>query len=178
MLNADISICFQKANTTYFKASNVKLCNIDDINSLKCKILERWKNNSVYEREKQWNYDWVVITELQYAEKATILLSSGKNSYMALTAEAGTPPINILNLNCSFTGKHFKNMEAQIVAENGATPLFNTLKLEIHKFPRKGIQFYSLYKIDDPKQFDECMWTTTYALKKVEFQPYIDLGDQ
>lgn len=49
---------------------------------------------NLYDKDKKkskWDKDWIVVTEVEYAKKALIILSNGKNAQIELKAQSSSP---------------------------------------------------------------------------------------
>jgi len=96
------------------------------IEALKAAINQRFSP-----ADKQWNTDWLIVTELWQAEAYTTLISGG-NGGEAIIKSGGLIPLesfNIANprLNLSVSSK--KNMNYIALAEQAVCPFFRTHRL-------------------------------------------------
>jgi hypothetical protein len=102
-----------------FKANNVLNPSIEDKTALGEEILKRYD-------KREWNEDWVIITELCQVNSATIIISSGGGGKIELKAngQINAGNINIADVNANFQTVYSKNIHTRIIAEEGLTPLF------------------------------------------------------
>lgn len=178
-LNADMSICLKEANSIYFNAVGITTCNIIDKNSLKWKLIERFENNINFENDKQWNLDWVVITDLQYAKKATFILSNGKESYIAIKANGEAIESDIAKLNCGFSVQGSRNVGIQIVANEKITPLFNGIKLRNMPYQGIDIETFSSGVGSNQKEKppSKIIYDDLIICEDIQFQSLSDISD-
>ena len=102
---AKFAMKFNSDNSLFLSIKGSKIAGIaeDHIgeNSLGKQIL------SLYDKDKnksKWDKDWIVVTEVEYAKKALIILSNGKNAQIELKAQSSSPISidKIINADLSF----------------------------------------------------------------------------
>ena len=122
---AGISVSFTKENSVLVKALGTLNHSIKDQVALGKEILTRYD-------AKQWDKDFLVITELVVADSSTILISSSSESKIELSAEAD---VSIAQLDLAGTEVKLgttisKDLSTEIIAEKGLTPLFKLSKIQ------------------------------------------------
>ncbi len=184
-LGADVVISFQKENAVYYKAPKSQIYSLDDKLSLGNKMVELYQNytdDTVNKRpiRKEWELNWAVITDLHYAERATIIISNKKDAYVGLNAAAGTDKIDILNLNCDLQMVSFQGIETKIIGEESLTPLFNVLRLDETVTPQLGAKQYWSEPPGEAeyKEYVRNLPTRSYKAKPVEYESFAEAPDQ
>jgi hypothetical protein len=102
---------------------------IEDQVRLADRILELYRK--VNDGERAWKDDWCVITELQTADKVTILVSSSGSSKVELSADgipAGQAPLASVGGALSVVSQ--KGEVTSVLAESGLTPLFRVSRVK------------------------------------------------
>jgi len=120
--DAGIIVEFLREKAVLFKLNNVTSSCIDKRFALDGEILKKYNNN-------QWKKEWVVITELKEAESGTIIISNSKDTKIELKANAniGITDLDIAGASFNFSVQNPKNMDMQIIAQEGLTPLFRLM---------------------------------------------------
>jgi hypothetical protein len=87
----------------------------------------------------EWNYRWIILTEVFNATGYSALMAGSNKSSMSLAAnvEAGTSSFNIANINLGIEAESHENMAFQTLCRHGASPYFY-----VHKLIRNGDRPY------------------------------------
>lgn len=109
--------------------------------------IDRLKNEIIKSINKgvEWDYTWVVITELWLASGFTTLISSSKNSSSVIAANkvSDTKVFNIADINLGLQVTRSKFMAYQGVAEQNVRPYFQIHRLtKDHRFKLYGVGTY------------------------------------
>lgn len=117
--DAGISIGFTKENAVVFCAAGCKSNQIDNLSSV-IKDIE-WR----YEKG-EWPEEHFVVTEVVRADRATIVVSSGRDASLDLRAKADVTlaDLRLANAEAGLDVAHSSNLGFSSVAEGGLTPLF------------------------------------------------------
>lgn len=179
-LNADMSICLKKAKSIYFNAVGITICSIVDKNALGWKLIERFEQNSDFKNDKQWDLDWMVITDLQYAKKGTFVLSEGRECYIALKADSEAIDGDIARLNCGFSIENTRNVGIHIVANERITPLFNGIKLRKIPF-QEGLTFETSFTDESSTSREKLPYKVInddfVMCENIQLQPFNNVND-
>jgi hypothetical protein len=108
-----------RANATLFQALETYSPSIEDQVTLGKQILELYKTG-------EWDLKYFVVTEILEARSATILISSSVNARVELSATGKINPgmIDLADIHAGLRLEHSRNMNTQIIATAGLTPLF------------------------------------------------------
>jgi hypothetical protein len=120
---ADAGIGFQFGNkhAVVFLATNCKVHRISDQETLKQTIFDKYK-------DKEWDRNYVVVTELVTAGNTTIIISNGSNGRYELRAKAGlVPAFESINVGGNFSLVHESQIGFHFLAKSGLTPLFRCM---------------------------------------------------
>ena len=124
-VTAGIIVEISHANSVLFKANNTKNHSVKDINKLEKDVIKLYK-------EKKWEKEWCIITELVVADSATIIMSGSENSKIELeaTADIGIGEIDIADATLGLAVRHKNNVQTEYIAEKNLTPLFRVKQLK------------------------------------------------
>lgn len=130
--DAGITFKFNRKNAIVFDASDCTIAAIKDQESLKKAILTSYELS-------QWDYDYVVVTELVSAGNTSIIISEGSEGLYELKAKAGvSPTYEAINVEGNFSIAHEAQIGFNLLAKSGVTPLFRCLGLRTNWF-RKDV---------------------------------------
>ncbi|GHT79760.1 hypothetical protein AGMMS50262_23820 [Bacteroidia bacterium] len=126
------SIEFSNANTVFYEAMNVRTNKIDDVAKLGAEIKRIYSSGNEGENGVKWDKKFAVITELDVADSATIILSNTQNAKIELRANANisVAQLNIADPKCGWDRTSETGLESYIIANEGATPLFKLMGLK------------------------------------------------
>lgn len=98
------------------KPTEHKITNIDNIRELIKELYQKGK----------WQRNWVLITSVIEVEAATIIVSGGKKGHLDISAKgnADVAEHDLVNLDAGLEIKWSKDVSINIVAQQGATPLY------------------------------------------------------
>lgn len=141
-IEAGFNVSFKKENAILFKAIGTLNHTIKDQIKLGNKVLGLYK-------DKKWDKDYVVITELVEAESATILISREKNSIIDLkvNGDVGASGLNIADANLGLGVSFSRGLNTEIIAEKGLTPLFKISKVKNSIFSPPAFEFLKLQNL-------------------------------
>ena len=119
MARAGISIAFNAENAFLFSAYGCRTSSIEDQTALSHSLLGLVARGD-------WPDDHVVVTEVVFSERSTILASSSSGARIELSAEttAAAGSANLVSGSVRLRPLKAHNMALQIVAQGGLTPLF------------------------------------------------------
>lgn len=125
--NVDVgfNISFSKEKAIFFEAEGTYNHTIESQLALGKEILKLYK-------DKKWDKDLVVITELVVADSSTILISLGRKGSVDIKVDAGKATkeaMRVTNPSLGLSVSYFNNVAAEIVAKEGLTPLFKVSKV-------------------------------------------------
>lgn len=128
-LEAGFNVSFSKENAILFKAKNTFNHTIKDQIKLGDEILTLYKN-------RKWDKDYVVITEIVEAESSTILISSEKNSSIDIKASAdiGSKALDIADTSLELGLKFSRGVSTELICKGDLTPLFKVSKVKNRLF--------------------------------------------
>lgn len=120
---------FSNAYTVFYEALNVRTNRIGDTAKLGTQILDLYKSGLPGKNGVKWEKNYVVITELDIADSATIIISNSKNAKIELHASTD---INMMKLSVadpklSWGSTSEYGLESKLIANAGATPLFKLM---------------------------------------------------
>lgn len=127
--SAGIELSFSRDNAVVLIARNAVQHRLANVPALEAS-LNQLADAGKFDREM------AVITHLIVADSATILISSGSQSRIALSAEADLTAglLDLANASVSLSRVSASGMQTEIVAAHGLTPLFKLVG-----FRRRGI---------------------------------------
>lgn len=85
---------------------------------------------AVSDGSKQWQRDWVVITEVARAGSATIIISNSKKSRLELKASGTTAPTSLVDISANLSVAAESDVSTKVIAESGLTPLYRALRIK------------------------------------------------
>jgi hypothetical protein len=121
-IEANISISFGRADAVLFQAAGCNTSTITNLREISDIILSRYKAGN-------WPEEHVVVTEVISCEAATILVSSGANAHVNLTAsgELGSGSAKLARAGTGLKIAGYSAIGASVRAGKGATPLFKAV---------------------------------------------------
>jgi hypothetical protein len=143
MATASFLISFSRADAILFQASGCKNSTLSNIKEVADQILSRY-------REGIWPPDHVFMTEVVSCEAATILISSGANAHISLTArgELSQGRVKLANANAELSVNSYSAIGTSIIGARGLTPLFRAAGIKKAFFPWRDASIVT--KRDDP----------------------------
>lgn len=140
-LDAGFIIELKSANAVVFKAENTLTHQIENMAELEPAIIDKFNDGT-------WKKDWVIITQLQEATSATIIILNSSNSKIELKANGGVATGELKLTDASLglsvakeTGSNFK-----FIAQNGINPLYRVMGIRHPLFSKPGLR---MRKIDN-----------------------------
>jgi len=132
-LDAGITLNFAKEKSVAFVAQGVLLHQINDLIPVKKEVLKRFAT-------KEWEKDWVIISELAVADSATILISSKGSTTIDIKAKTdiGLDKLQLANTDAGLQLMNSMGLETNIIAEAELTPLFKVVGLKGKKVVTKN----------------------------------------
>jgi hypothetical protein len=140
---ASFLISFSRADAILFQASGCKNSTLSNIKEVADRILSRY-------REGSWPPDHVFITEVVSCEAATILISSGANAHVSLSArgELSQGTAKLASANAELSVNSYSAIGTSIIGARGLTPLFRAAGIKRPFLPWRGASIMT--KRDDP----------------------------
>lgn len=123
------NVSFSKEKAIFFEAEGTYNHTIESQLALGKEILKLYK-------DKKWDKDLVVITELVVADSSTILISLARKGSVDIKANVGagsevaSKDMRVTNPSLGLNVSFFNNVAAEIVAKEGITPLFKVSKVK------------------------------------------------
>jgi len=123
--DAGLTLEFKKEKSVVFEAKGVLSHQIEDLVPVKAEVLKRFK-------DKTWEKDWVIITEMAVADSATILISNKNNNIIDLRAKSDIKAndLKLANAEACFSVLNTSGLETKIIAESELTPLFKIVGIK------------------------------------------------
>jgi hypothetical protein len=144
-----LSIFFSRKNAIFFRISGCKSCILNNAMEVGNKVVD------LYQRGK-WEKNMVVVSEVISATSSTIIVSRGNNSEIKLLANGNinAAKIDLADLSLKLRVLSEKNIAAQIVAQQGLTPLFKAsgLKKNILNHATWEEKRFNAKEANDPKK--------------------------
>jgi hypothetical protein len=127
--DSGLTILFKKEKSILFDAEGVTIHRINDLPPVKAEVLKRFK-------EKTWEKDWVIITEMAVADKATIMISSNSDVVIDLQAkgEVKAGELKLADVDAGFALMNTAGLVTNIVANSELTPLFKVVGIRTKLF--------------------------------------------
>jgi hypothetical protein len=117
--DASVAISFSRADAVLFQAAGVKTLTISSLSQISDDILSRYKAG-------KWPSDYIVVTDVVSAAGVTVLISSGKDAHIDLSAKGslGTGQAKLASADATFAINKSSSIGTQIVGAKDSTPLF------------------------------------------------------
>lgn len=133
--DAGVGVDFNRANAVYFSATGCYEDRIADIEKLKSDVMMLPAST--------WPSNVAVVTHLQRAETATVLISGTAGSRVELKAAAdiGHAVINVADVAAQVSIAYSDKMATQIVSSRGLTPLFRAIRRKRRVLGREDVVF-------------------------------------
>lgn len=132
-IDAGITVEFTKSKSIAFQASGVLLHQIEDLMPVKKEVFKLYAT-------KEWEKNWVIVTELAVADSATILISSASSTTIDIKAKSdiGMEQLKIANADAGLHLMNSMGLETKIMAESELNPLFKVVGIKSKKIVTKG----------------------------------------
>ena len=136
---AGFSIEFANAGSVLYEAKNVRTNKIADVAALGAKIKKLYFSGKSAENGVFWDKRYVVITEIDEAESATIIVANTKNTKVNLLARANISAARLDIADAKLGWEHHVESGeiTKSISDNGATPLFKLMGVELKRKDRK-----------------------------------------
>jgi len=117
--DAGIIVSFGATDAIVLQASGCVMASIENQHELARQILALYEGG-------EWDDDFVAVTEVVQAGKATVLISSSSDGSVVFTTDGGVQlgPLSLAAADVELRVSRSRNIGTQIVAEGGLTPLF------------------------------------------------------
>lgn len=132
--DAGVLIEFSREGAVVLQLRDVLLNRIADQRALSNALL---RSIAVGDQSKQWQRDWIVVTEVARAGRATIVISNSGKSKLELKASGSTAPASLVDASTALSVATESEISTKVIAESGLTPLYRGLRV------RRG--FFWLY---------------------------------
>jgi hypothetical protein len=119
-----LGIKFTQENATVFRAEGATHSGIDNEPTLAEEVVSLI-------RAGDWDRDWCIITHLVHAKATTALVAKSSEAAMEFKLSAGITAggLDLLSADAGLKEFSKRNMELNVVAEAGMTPLFRAKKV-------------------------------------------------
>jgi hypothetical protein len=124
--DAGVLIEFSREGAVVLQLRDVSLNRIANQSALSHALL---KAMAVGDELKQWQRDWVVITEVARAGRATIVISSSGKSRLELKASGSTASASLVDASTALSVATESEINTKVIAESGLTPLYRGLRV-------------------------------------------------
>jgi hypothetical protein len=124
--DAGVLIEFSREGAVVLQLRNVSLNRVADQSALSRELL---RSMAVGDVSKQWQRDWVVITEVARAGRATIVISSSGHSKLELKASGSAAPVSLVDASAALSVAAESEISTKVIAEAGLTPLYRGLRV-------------------------------------------------
>jgi hypothetical protein len=124
--DAGVLIEFSREGAVVLQLRDVSLNRIADQSALSRALL---RSMAVGDETKQWQRNWVVITEVARAGRATIVISSSGNSRLELKASGSTAPASLVDASAALSVATESEISTKVIAESGLTPLYRGFRV-------------------------------------------------
>lgn len=124
--DAGVLIEFSRECAVVLQLRDVSLNRIADQRALSHALL---RSIAVGDESKQWQRDWVVITEVARAGRATIVISNSGKSRLELKASGSTAPATLVDASAALSVATESEISTKVIAESGLTPLYRGLRV-------------------------------------------------
>ena len=130
LTNADagFSIEFKSERGVVFKANGYKTNHLTNLGEIERQIIRKYK-------DKNWEKDWCIVTELVEAGTATVIISNSSSGRLDLRAKAsaGTENLKLTDASLGLTVAGEKGSSLKFFTQNGLTPLYRLMGIR-HPF--------------------------------------------
>lgn len=143
---------FESKASYLLKTAETKVHFIENVAELGEKV------NKLY-KDKKWNRNWFIITQLIEADRATLLISKSRNSKIELKAKGSLDSISeddLVSADVNFTALTKKEMNTTIIGKKGPyIPLFKANGIRVRRlFPQPvGSPFEFINKVHSMNAF-------------------------
>ncbi len=123
LANAAVEIGFSSEDAVFFNAADCKFSSVADKVKLGKEIMKRY-------RDKSWEREWVIVTDLIRAGSTTIVVSGSTNASILLEATGGVQQINLADASLKLSVRNSRNVGYQTVSKEGVVPLIGLCKVQ------------------------------------------------
>ena len=154
---AGIIVEFSKEKAILFKANGTSSPSIKNQIEVGKSVIDLY-------RQRKWDKDWMVVTEVVNAESATILISSSAQGKIELKAkgEIEAAKLDIADANIELELSYSKDLSTKIITEGALTPLFKASKVK-NRLLNPTFKMNKLKSLDfemlEKSQMDENYWS-------------------
>jgi hypothetical protein len=123
--SAGLGIRFTREYATAFRAEGVRQTRIDDQVTLAREVLALM-------RDKRWDRDWSVVTDVVHAKATTALVghSAGSGAEFEVSGAAQGAGLELLSAEAGLRTVASRDMQLMIVGTKGTTPLFRAMRVK------------------------------------------------
>lgn len=118
-LKGNLEVSFNREHAVFFQASGCTTTSIADQHQLAQSLLDLYQ-------ALEWPEEYVVVTEVVNADRATVLVSSGSDALIEFAVDSGVAlgQYALVDASAHVNIARSTNIGTQIVAQGGLTPLF------------------------------------------------------
>jgi hypothetical protein len=134
-------------------------------------------------KEGKWSKSWRVITQLVETSSMTVLISSGSDGVVDLKANGAikTSPgaTDLAKVNLELQVQFSRNMETQLVAQSGCTPMFKLSAVKKIPFGRPDFRGLTCIKpsVDQIAQLPLAAVTPKYLKDNPAMENYLSFDE-
>lgn len=154
---SNLSITFARSGATLFQASGCVLETIGNLPALEAALRTRHENRA-------WHLEYVVVTEVVRTGPTAILVAEHRGAQLDLQVSTagltGLLPVASATAKCLITNR--LGIAADVLAPNGATPLFNAVQLRKRLLGQYELVFRSDEDDDDVSGEDQASGADLY----------------
>jgi hypothetical protein len=119
---ATLEVGFGKGDAVFFNAAELALNEVKDQTALAKQILKLFSAGI-------WEHEWHVVTAVAGAAATTVAISNNEGARLVLEAETPGEVLNLAKASAKLSATTTKDLGAQIVSEQGLTPLIKLSKV-------------------------------------------------
>lgn len=165
--DAGISFHFGRKHAVVFLATDCTVRTISDQEPLKKAILKKFN-------DREWERDYVVVTELVAAGSMTVIISEGSEGRYELKAKAGlVPSFESIKVEGNFSLAHESQIGFHFLAKSGMTPLFRCLGVRVGWFRDDVVTRRDVERVGENDTAKEDV-----TVDEVEYDDYISTEEQ
>ena len=124
---AGVLIEFSRKGAVVLQLRDVSFNRIADQHALSKAMLS---SIAIANESNQWQRNWVVITEVARASRATIVVSGSGKSRLELKASGSTVPASLADVSAALSVAMESEISIKVIAKEGLTPLYRGLRVK------------------------------------------------
>src|SRR5262249_38922108 len=124
-VDAGLVISFSKEDAIIFEVRECTSRTIDRMDDFGLAILQ-------LDKQRYWNRDWLVVTEVVQAEWGTLIISGSRSARIDMKAQGTFAPagLSLADPHARFAITNEQDVACRFIAEHGLTPLYRAGGIE------------------------------------------------